>query len=124
MERGQIYRCKVCGHVIEILHPSEGQLVCCNEPMELLEAKTQDEGYEKHVPIIEKTESGVKVKVGSVPHPMEEAHYIEWIEVSFNGKSDKKFLKPGDVPEAEFNVWSGDLVARAYCNIHLLWKSG
>lgn len=123
MERGQIYRCKICGHVIEILHPADGKLVCCGQEMELLQAKIEDEGHEKHVPIIEKTANGVKVKVGSIPHPMEEAHYIEWIEILFDGKSDRKFLKPGEAPEAQFNVWSEDLVARAFCNIHLLWKS-
>jgi len=86
--------------------------------------KNQDEGLEKHVPVIEKTEKGVKVKVGSVPHPMEEAHYIEWIEILVDGKVYRKFLKPGDKPEAEFAIPNtrDDFQARAYCNVHGLWK--
>ena len=129
----QIYKCNVCGNIVEVLHVGGGQLVCCGQPMELLEEQTEDTGYEKHVPVIEKTpnqnkfatgqaEKGVKVKVGSVPHPMEEKHFIEWIEIIADGKSCRKFLKPGDVPEAEFEIKAEKIEAREYCNIHGLWK--
>ncbi len=120
----QIYKCKVCGNIVEVLHTGVGQLVCCGQPMELMVEKNKEEGLEKHLPVIEKTATGVKVKVGSVPHPMEAAHFIEWIEIIFNGKVDRKFLSPGDVPEAKFNVQASDMQARAYCNIHGLWKGG
>ena len=122
-ELRQIYKCNVCGNIVEVLHTGVGKLVCCGQPMELQKEKTEDVGQEKHVPVIEKTESGVKVKVGSVSHPMEEKHYIEWIEVIANGKSYRKFLKPGDKPEAEFMVKADKIRAREYCNIHGLWKS-
>ncbi len=118
----EVYRCNVCGNMVEVLHPGVGQLVCCGQPMELLEEKTEDVGREKHVPVVEETEKGIRVKVGSVPHPMEEKHYIEWIEVIADGKAYRKFLKPGEKPEAEFSI-SGKVVAREYCNIHGLWKS-
>jgi superoxide reductase len=119
----QIYKCNVCGHIVEVLHPGAGQLVCCGQPMELLKEKIQDVGLEKHVPVIEKTANGVRVKVGSIPHPMEEKHYIEWIEIIVDGRYCRKFLKPGDKPEAEFEVRVGKITAREYCNIHGLWKS-
>ena len=119
----QIFKCNVCGNIVEVLHAGVGELVCCNQPMELQKEHTEDEGYEKHVPVIEKTENGYKIKVGSVPHPMEEKHYIEWIEINADGKSGKKFLKPGDAPEAEFFVKAEKVSAREYCNIHGLWKS-
>jgi len=122
-ELKQIYKCNVCGNIVEVLHTGVGQLVCCGQPMELQKEKTEDIGQEKHVPVIEKTESGVKVKIGSVPHPMEEKHYIEWIEVIADGKSCRKFLKPTDKPEAEFRVKADKIRAREYCNIHNLWKS-
>ncbi len=121
--RKQIYKCNVCGNVVEVLHPGKGQLVCCGQPMELLKEKTEDVGLEKHVPVIEKTDKGIKVKVGSVPHPMEEKHYIEWIEVIADGSAYRKFLKPGDAPEAEFEIKAKKIGAREYCNIHGLWKS-
>ncbi len=122
-EKKQIYKCNVCGNIVEVLHTGQGELVCCGQPMELKEAKTEDTGYEKHVPVIEKTEKGVKVKVGSNPHPMEEEHYIEWIELIVDGKACRKFLKPGDQPEAEFAVNGEEMKAREYCNIHGLWKT-
>jgi len=122
-ELKQIYKCNVCGNIVEVLHTGVGELVCCGQPMELQKEKTQDVGREKHVPVIEKTESGVKVKIGSVPHPMEEKHYIEWIEVIADGKSCRKFLKPTDKPEAEFMIKGDKSRAREYCNIHNLWKS-
>jgi superoxide reductase len=119
----QIYRCNVCGNIVEVLTPGVGQLVCCGQPMELLEEKIEDEGREKHVPVIERTKKGIKVKVGSVPHPMEKTHYIEWIEVIADGNYCRKFLKPGDKPEAEFEIKAEKVEAREYCNIHGLWKA-
>ena len=119
----QIYRCNICGNIVEVLHTGVGQLVCCGQPMELLKEKTEDVGLEKHVPVIEKTDIGVKIKVGSVPHPMEEKHYIEWIEIIADGKVYRKFLRPGDSSEAEFEIKAEKVEAREYCNIHGLWKS-
>ena len=118
----QIYRCSICGNIVEVIHASGGELVCCGKPMELLVEKTQDLGYEKHVPVIEKTEKGILVKVGSISHPMEETHYIEWIEIIADGKYCRKFLKPGDKPEALFEISAKEVVVREYCNIHGLWK--
>lgn len=120
----QIYKCNICGNIIEVLHTGKDELVCCGQPMELLQEKTSDVGMEKHVPIIEATERGIKVKVGDVPHPMEEQHYIEWIQVITDSESCRKFLKPGDKPEADFDITSQTLVAREHCNVHSLWKSG
>ena len=122
-ERLQIYRCEVCGNIIEVLHPGVGQLVCCGQPMIPLEEKVKDMGLEKHVPVIEKTGTGIKVKVGSVPHPMEQNHYIEWIELIADDRVYRKFLNPGDKPEAEFQIKAEEISAREYCNIHGLWKS-
>jgi len=120
----QVYRCNVCGNIVEVLHTGKGQLVCCGQPMELLGEKTEDVGLEKHVPVTEATEKGIKVKVGEVPHPMEEKHYIEWVEIIADGESCRRFLKPGDKPEAEFEIRPKTVTAREYCNIHGLWKSG
>ena len=122
-EQKQIYKCNICGNMVEVLHQGIGQLVCCGQPMELLQEKSKDAGQEKHLPVVEKSESGVKVKVGSVPHPMEEKHYIEWIEIIAGGRVYRKFLKPGDKPEAEFEIRAEKIKARDYCNIHGLWKS-
>jgi len=123
VELKQIYKCNICGNIVEVVHASVGELVCCGQPMELLTEKMQDMGNEKHVPVLEKTTTGVKVKVGSIPHPMEEKHYIEWIELHADGIVYRKFLKPMDKPEAEFCVKAQRLSAREYCNIHGLWKS-
>lgn len=122
-EPKQIYRCNICGNIVEVLHAGVGQLVCCGQPMELLTEKTEDVGLEKHVPVIEKVGNKVKVKVGSVPHPMEQKHYIEWIEIITDGRVYRKFLKPRDKPEAEFEITADKIEAREYCNIHGLWKS-
>ena len=122
-ELKQVYRCNVCGNIVEVLHAGVGQLVCCGQPMELLTEKTADVGLEKHVPVMERLDGKIKVKVGSVPHPMEEKHYIEWIEIIADGKACRKFLKPGDKPEAEFEVKAKKIAAREYCNIHGLWKA-
>ncbi len=122
-QQKQIYRCNVCGNIVEVLHAGGGQLVCCGKPMELLSEKTKDVGQEKHVPVIKKTKKGIKVKVGEIPHPMEEKHYIQWIEIVVDGKSYRQFLKPGDKPEAEFEVKGKEVFAREYCNLHGLWKN-
>jgi superoxide reductase len=119
----QIYKCNVCGNIVEVIHTGVGQLVCCGQPMELLTEKTADTGLEKHVPVIGKIGNQVKVKVGSVPHPMEEKHYVEWIEIIANGKACRKFLKPGEKPEAEFETTAEKIEAREYCNIHGLWRT-
>ncbi len=119
----QIYKCNVCGNITKIIHASNGTLVCCNQDMVLLEAGKTDAAEEKHVPIIEKTEKGFKVKVGEVDHPMETDHYIEWIEIIADGKSYMKHLNPGDKPEVEFCIEAEDVTAREYCNLHGLWKS-
>jgi len=119
----QIYKCNVCGNMVEIVHAGVGQLVCCDQPMQNLEEKTEDEGQEKHVPVVEKTTSGVKIKVGSVPHPMEEKHYIEWIEIVSEEKVYRKYLSPEETPEAEFPIMGTVSLVREYCNIHSLWKA-
>ena len=122
-ERLQVYKCSVCGNIVEVVHLGGGELVCCNKPMDLLEEKTADAATEKHVPVIEKNDCGVKVTVGSVLHPMEEKHYIEWIEVIADGKAYRQFLKPGDKPVAEFCVEGEKITAREFCNLHGLWKA-
>ena len=118
----EIYKCSVCGNIVEVLHGGAGELVCCGQPMENLAAKAADEGKEKHVPVIEEIDGGIKVKVGSVPHPMEEKHHIEWIEILADGKAYRQFLSPGEAPEAVFNVEAKEITAREHCNIHGLWE--
>ena len=122
-EINQIYKCPVCGNIVEVVHTGGGTLVCCGQAMILQAPNTVDAAKEKHVPVIEKTDTGVKIKIGSVPHPMEAAHYIEWIEIIAGDMVQRKCLKPGDAPEAEFDFWSADLVAREYCSLHGLWQS-
>lgn len=121
--QGQVYRCEVCGNVVEVLRAGQGSLVCCGQPMKLQAENTVDASREKHVPVIERADGLVTVKIGSVPHPMEEKHFIEWIEVVADGRSYRKFLAPGEAPEASFELTATELTARAYCNIHGLWKS-
>ena len=122
-EKRQVYKCAICGNIVEVLHEGQGTLVCCGQPMEILSEKKEDVGREKHVPVIEKNENGVKIRVGEIPHPMEDAHYIEWIEaVAEDGEISRKFLSPKDKPEAQFA--SANIVsARIYCNVHGLWSS-
>lgn len=122
---GEIYKCEVCGNIVEVLHVGAGELVCCGQPMKNMVAGTTDGAAEKHVPVIEKVEGGYKVKVGSVAHPMTEAHYIEWIELICNkcGKVQRKYLKPGEAPEAVFVSDSDSITAREYCNLHGLWEA-
>jgi len=121
-EKLEIYKCNACGNIVEILSAGDGQLECCNQAMEKLTAKTSDQGKEKHVPVIEQGDGTITVKVGSVTHPMEENHYIEWIEIIADGKTCRQFLKPGDQPQAVFNIDSASIIAREHCSVHGLWK--
>lgn len=120
----EVYKCNICGNIVEVLHTGEGELVCCGQQMELLIEEREDVGEEKHVPVIEKLEEGgLRIKIGSLPHPMEKEHYMEWIEINtIDGKSGKKFLKPKDSPKADFYTKFEVKSVRAYCNIHGLWK--
>ncbi len=122
-EKLQVYKCETCGNIVEVLHGGQGELVCCGNPMKLIVENTVDAAKEKHVPVIEVIEGGVKVKVGDVAHPMEESHYIEWIGIIADGVEYRKFLNPGDVPEAEFKINADQVAAREYCNLHGLWKA-
>lgn len=122
-KRLEIYKCEICGNIVEVLHGGMGELVCCNQPMKIYEENTVDAAKEKHVPVVEKVDGGFKVKVGSVPHPMEDKHYIEWIEVLADEDAYRHFLKPGDAPEAVFNIEADKVTAREYCNLHGLWRS-
>ncbi len=123
MEQKQIYKCGVCGNMVEVLVVGGGELTCCGQPMTLMTENTVDASKEKHVPVIEKTVNGYKVTVGGVLHPMQDAHYIMFIELIADGRIYRKFLKPGDEPVAEFSVSAASVVAREYCNLHGLWKS-
>lgn len=119
----EVYKCQQCGNLTELLASGSGNLDCCSEPMKLMREGTSDGAKEKHVPVIEKIEGGYKVKVGSVAHPMEAAHWIQWIELLADGRSYTKFLNPGDAPEAEFQIEADSVVAREYCNLHGHWKA-
>lgn len=121
-QRHQVYKCKICGNIVEVLHEGAGTLVCCGQEMELFVEKMQEEGNEKHLPVVEVDGENVKVVVGSILHPMEEAHHVEWIEVINGDQIYKKYLKPGDTPTAEFQIPNiTQLHVREYCNIHGLW---
>ncbi len=120
----EIYKCEICGNIVEVLHSGKGELVCCGKPMNLMQEKTEDSSIEKHVPFIKKEDKKITVKIGeNAAHPMEEKHYIEWIELLVDGKSYRQFLNPGNKPEAEFLVEGKEISAREYCNIHGLWRS-
>ena len=121
-KRDQVFKCAICTNIIEVLHEGAGELVCCNQPMKYLEENTVDAAKEKHVPVIEKIDGGYKVKLGEVAHPMDEKHFIEWIELVINEKVYRKYLVAGDNPEASFQTDANDVEARAYCNLHGLWK--
>jgi len=124
IEKLQIYRCEKCGNIVEVLYAGGGILVCCGQEMKLYEEKSQDEGNEKHLPVVESSDRGVKVKVGSVLHPMETDHFIQWIEVLAKEKAYREFLSPGSPPEAEFCIKQDDIIAvRELCNKHGLWKT-
>lgn len=119
----QVYKCEICGNIVEVIHEGTGQLVCCGQPMTLLKEKIKEELKEKHLPVIKENEKGVEILIGIVEHPMEENHFIEWIEISTDKGSSKKFLKPGEKPRAQFFIKSKKIEVRAYCNIHGLWSS-
>jgi len=121
-ERLEVYKCEVCGNIVEVLFGAKGELTCCEKPMVLQKENTVDAAKEKHVPVVEKTADSVKVKVGDVAHPMEEKHYIQWVEIIADGKAYRQFLNPGDVPEATFNIQADQVTAREYCSLHGLWK--
>jgi len=119
----EVYHCDICGNTVEVEFGGNGELVCCGKLMRVLEANTVDAAKEKHVPVIEKKDGGVLVKVGSVAHPMEEKHHIVYIEICADGIQMRKYLKPGEVPEAFFKTDAKTIVAKEYCNIHGLWKA-
>jgi superoxide reductase len=122
-ERYEVYKCEACGNIVEVMDGGGGTLVCCGEDMILLSENTVDAAQEKHVPVIEAIQGGYKVKVGEVAHPMEEKHYIEWIELIAGDKSYTAFLKPGDAPEAVFMIDATGVTAREHCNLHGHWKA-
>lgn len=122
-EKLEVYKCDLCGNIVEVLHGGGGELVCCGQPMKLFTENTVDAAKEKHVPVIEKVDGGYKVKVGDVPHPMEEKHFIEFVELIADGKVYRQFLNPGEAPEAMFCIEAADVSAREYCNLHGLWKA-
>jgi superoxide reductase len=122
-EKLEVYKCDLCGNIVEVLHGGGGELVCCGQPMKLFTENTVDAAKEKHVPVIEKVDGGFKVKVGDVPHPMEEKHYIEFVELIADGKVYRQFLNPGEAPEAMFCIEAAQVSAREYCNLHGLWKA-
>ena len=119
----EIYKCEKCAVLVEVMSPGQGTMSCCEQPMKLMKEGTTDGAKEKHVPVVEKTANGYKVKVGSVAHPMEDAHWIQWIELVADGVSYTRFLKPGMAPEAEFCIDASNVYAREYCNLHGHWKS-
>jgi len=122
---GEVYKCSICGNIVEVLFVGGGELVCCGKPMEKMAEKDSDEGQEKHLPVVEETKNGVKISVGSTTHPMEEEHYIMWIEIwgKNNNCLARQYLKPGDKPEAQFNRQKSEIAfVRELCNVHGLWK--
>ena len=122
-KKNQVYKCPLCGNIVEVMHTGAGELVCCGQPMDLMAENTVDAAQEKHVPVVEKTDNGYKVSVGSVAHPMEDKHWIEWIELVADGVVYRQNLKAGDSPEATFCTDATEVTARAYCNLHGCWKS-
>ena len=120
----ELYRCEICGNIVEVVNKGATALVCCGEPMIKLEAKTEDQGQEKHVPVVEETDSGIKVKVGSIEHPMEDKHYIKFIEILLKDRIIRKELKPGQAPEVKYCAAKSDVIeVREFCSIHGLWKN-
>lgn len=122
-EKNQIYRCNVCGNIVSVFHTGAKSLVCCGEPMELLQAQHDDTLQEKHLPVVEKTDNGISVKIGSIPHPMEDEHFIEWIQIIAGDNVSFTYLKPGDEPQAQFTQEEGEILVRSYCNKHGLWET-
>ncbi len=121
-QRLEVYKCLECGNIVEVMDGGGAALVCCGQPMKLMAENTVDAAKEKHVPVIEKTAGGYKVKVGSVAHPMEDKHFIEWIELIADGTVHRQYLAPGGVAEAEFMVEADEVYAREFCNLHGHWK--
>jgi superoxide reductase len=119
----EVYKCELCGNIVEVLHSGAAPLVCCNQNMTLMTENTVDAAQEKHVPVIEVGANSITVKVGSVAHPMQEEHYIEWVELLADGKAYRQFLKPGEAPEATFPITAKDVTAREYCNLHGHWSA-
>lgn len=117
----EIYKCELCGNIVEVVHGGAGELVCCNQPMNHFVEKSEDQGQEKHLPVLKKVDGGVRVEVGEVPHPMMEEHYIEWIEVITENRVERCNLEPGQTPEAFFSVEEDVIEVRSYCNLHGLW---
>lgn len=122
-EKLEVYQCEVCGNMVEVLHVGQGTLVCCGQNMVLQKENIKEASLEKHIPVIEPTAGGFRVSVGSIPHPMEEKHFIEWVELVADGKAYRQFLKPGETPQAFFALEAGKVAARAFCNLHGMWKS-
>ena len=120
--RLEVYKCSVCGNIVEVMHASGGTLTCCDKPMVMMAENTVDAAQEKHVPVVERVDGGYKVRVGSVTHPMEEKHYIEWIELVAGDVVQRHYLSPGQEPEAVFSTDADDVVAREFCNLHGHWK--
>lgn len=120
--RLELYKCNVCGNIVEVTHASAGTLVCCNQNMQLLSENTVDAAQEKHVPVVEKVDGGYTVRVGEVAHPMDDNHYIEWIELIAGNVVQRKYLEPGQAPEATFATDAKDVYAREYCTLHGNWK--
>lgn len=123
IQKNQVYKCALCGNIVEVLHAGGGELVCCGQPMNLLTENTVDASKEKHVPVLEKIAEGWWVSVGAVAHPMEEKHYIQWIELIADGIVYRADLAPGQAPKAFFPVKATTVSAREYCNLHGLWKA-
>lgn len=122
-KRLEVYKCQHCGNIIEVLIGGGANIVCCGENMQLQSENTVDAAKEKHVPVIIKGDGTIIVKVGEVSHPMEEKHYIQWIELIADGKVYTQFLEPGQAPEATFCVTATTVTAREYCNLHGQWKA-
>ena len=122
-ELNQIYKCEVCGNIVEVVHTGAGELVCCKQPMILKVINTEDAVQEKHIPVIEKIDKGFKITIGKILHPMEKSHYIEWIEIIADGRVYRKYLKPDTKLVAEFCIKAENITVRGYCNLHGLWKS-
>jgi len=122
-QHNEVYKCTVCGNIVEVVHAGAGELVCCGQPMALMAENAVDAAKEKHVPVVTQVADGYKVAVGSVAHPMEDKHWIEWIEITADGKVYRQDLKPGMAPEATFCIKADKVSAREYCNLHGLWKA-
>ena len=121
--RGEVYRCSVCGNIVELLHAGRGELVCCGKPMDRVEVRREGKGGEKHLPVVTVRDGVVAIKVGLIEHPMEKSHLIEWVELVTDGVIVRRYLKPGEKPEVEFRVDVKHGRVRAYCSLHGLWET-